>query len=163
MRTDTEAIDLIEAEEEAERDILKEREDALAKELAEMRQKKKKLVDPIQYALSIAAEDLTNYDPTFSWEMAPPSEKQLAFLERRGISAEHRRECRTRVSLDRQAESAGRTQASLPPKQIRCLERYGFSRLGPGSFDDAGALISADSRITTGALPYWVKPETYRP
>ena len=77
-------FDLIEAEEQAESDVLAAREQALAKQLAEMRGKKRKLVDPLQYALSIAAEDLTNYEPTFAWEMGPPSEKQIAFLERRG-------------------------------------------------------------------------------
>ena len=42
-----------------------------AGELEEMRNRKRKLVDPLQYALSSAAEDLTNYVPTFAWEMAP--------------------------------------------------------------------------------------------
>lgn len=81
-------VDLMEAEQQAERDVLAEREETLARELAEMRNRKRKLVDPLQYALSIAAEDLTNYVPTFTWEMAPPSEKQIAFLEKRGIFAE---------------------------------------------------------------------------
>lgn len=79
MKDDNE-YDLIEAEEEAERDILAEREAALALELAEMRKRKRKLVDPLQYAMSIAAEDLSSYVPTFAWEMAPPSDKQIAFL-----------------------------------------------------------------------------------
>ena len=92
--------DLIESEEEAERDVLAEREAALAKELAEMRNRKRKLVDPLQYALSIAAEDLTNYVPTFTWEMAPPSEKQLEFLERRGIFAESVHKLRSGLAAD---------------------------------------------------------------
>ena len=62
-------IDLLEAEVEAEKDVIQEREEALARELAAMRKRKSGLVDPIQYAFSIAAEDLANYEPTFSWEM----------------------------------------------------------------------------------------------
>ena len=81
-------VDIIEAEEQAEKDVLAEREESLARELAAMRMRKRKLVDPLQYALSIAAEDLTNYVPTFVWEQAPPSEKQLKFLEGRGIFPE---------------------------------------------------------------------------
>ena len=154
-------IDLIEAEEEAERDILKEREDALAKELAEMRQKKKKLVDPIQYALSIAAEDLTNYEPTFSWEMAPPSENQLAFLERRGIYPDTVGNAGlASLLIDRLKR---RQEAGLAtPKQIRCLERYGFKQVGTWQFQDASLMIS---RLANNhwRLPYWVKPETYTP
>lgn len=78
-------VDIMEAEEEAEKDVLREREQALARQLAEMRHRQRKLVDPLQYAMSIAAEDLANYIPTFAWEMAPPSQKQLQFLEKRGI------------------------------------------------------------------------------
>ena len=81
LKNGIEEFDLIEAEEQAERDVLAEREEALAKELAIMRQRKRKLVDPLQYALSIAAEDLVGYLPTFAWEMAPPSARQLEFLE----------------------------------------------------------------------------------
>ena len=44
-------IDLIDAEDEAENDVIKEREDALARELESMKRKKRQLVDPIQYAL----------------------------------------------------------------------------------------------------------------
>lgn len=47
---DDSVYDLIEAEEQAERDVLAEREQALARELAEMRRRKRKLVDPLQYA-----------------------------------------------------------------------------------------------------------------
>ena len=46
-------VDLVEAEEEAKRDIIAERENALKRELEEMRRKKRQLVDPIQYAFSI--------------------------------------------------------------------------------------------------------------
>ena len=64
-------IDLLEAEKDAESDVIKEREEALARELAAMKKRKSKLVDPIQYAFSIAAEDLANYEPAFTWEMGP--------------------------------------------------------------------------------------------
>ncbi len=62
-----------------------QREEALAKKLAEMKRRKKKLVDPLQFEMSIQAEDLAGYVPAFGWEMAPPSEKQKATLEKLGI------------------------------------------------------------------------------
>lgn len=138
MVEDADGFDLIEAEEQAERDILAERESALAKQLAEMRGKKRKLVDPLQYALSIAAEDLTNYVPTFAWEMAPPSEKQIAFLERRGIFADSVRNAGlASLLIDRLQR---RQQMGLAtPKQIRCLERYGFRQVGTWAFEDASS------------------------
>lgn len=153
--------DLIEAEEQAERDVLAEREASLARELDEMRKRKRQLVDPLQYALSIAAEDLTNYVPSFAWEMAPPSDKQLAFLERRGIYPESVSNCgMASLLIDRLQR---RQQEGLAtPKQIRLLERYGFRRVGTWLFDDASNLISqlADNRWR---LPYWIDPVTYRP
>lgn len=161
MMEDADGFDLIEAEEQAERDILAERESALAKQLAEMRGKKRKLVDPLQYALSIAAEDLTNYVPTFAWEMAPPSEKQIAFLERRGIFADSVRNAGlASLLIDRLQR---RQQMGLAtPKQIRCLERYGFRQVGTWAFEDASSLISrlADN---SWRVPYGMTPALYRP
>jgi superfamily II DNA or RNA helicase len=161
MKADEDGVDLIEAEEQAERDILAEREAALARQLEEMRGKKRKLVDPLQYALSIAAEDLTNYVPTFAWEMAPPSEKQVAFLERRGIFADSVRNAGlASLLIDRLKR---RQDAGLAtPKQIRCLERYGFRQVGTWQFDDASSLISrlADNRWR---VPFGMTPATYRP
>ena len=161
MVEDADGFDLIEAEEQAERDILAERESALAKQLAEMRGKKRKLVDPLQYALSIAAEDLTNYVPTFAWEMAPPSEKQIAFLERRGIFADSVRNAGlASLLIDRLQR---RQQMGLAtPKQIRCLERYGFRQVGTWAFEDASSLISrlADN---SWMVPYGMTPALYRP
>lgn len=62
-----------------------QREESLAKQLAEMKSRKRRLVDPLQFELSIQAEDLAGYTPAFGWEIAPPSEKQLGALEKWGI------------------------------------------------------------------------------
>jgi superfamily II DNA or RNA helicase len=161
MMDDEYGVDLIEAEQQAERDVLAEREEALAKQLAEMRKRKRKLVDPLQYALSIAAEDLTNYVPTFAWEMAPPSKKQIEFLEKRGIYGESVENMgKASLLIDRLMR---RQQEGLAtPKQIRCLERYGFRQVGTWLFDDASLLISrlADNNWR---IPYGMTPELYRP
>lgn len=74
-------IDIEMAEEKATTDVIAQREEALAQKLAEMRKRKRKLVDPLQFEMSIQAEDLAGYVPSFGWEMSPPSEKQKASLE----------------------------------------------------------------------------------
>jgi len=154
-------VDLIEAEEKAERDILAEREAALAQQLEEMRKKKRQLVDPLQYALSIAAEDLTSYVPTFTWEMAPPSEKQLAFLERRGIFPDTVGNAgMASMLIDRLKRRQDEGLAT--PKQIRCLERYGFQRVGTWRFDDANSLI-ASLAANRWRVPYGINPARYTP
>lgn len=70
-------VDILEAAEQAESDVVQQREESLAKQLAEMKSRKRRLVDPLQFELSIQAEDLAGYTPAFGWEIAPPSEKQL--------------------------------------------------------------------------------------
>ena len=155
LRNDEE-VDILEAEEEAERDVLREREEALARELAAMRSKKKKLVDPIHYALSIAAEDLTSYEPTFPWEMGPPSEKQPAFLENRGILPDTVGNAGlASLLIDRLKRR--QEEGLATPKQIRSLERYGFRRVGTWQFDAASALIS---RL---AMNHWRVPQGMTP
>lgn len=161
LMKDNSVYDLIEAEEQAERDVLSEREQSLARELAEMRRRKRKLVDPLQYAMSIAAEDLANYTPTFAWEMAPPSQKQLEFLERRGIFSDSvTNSGMASILIDRLQR---RMQEGLAtPKQIRCLERYGFRQVGTWLFDDASSMISrlADNnwRVPRGCTPALYRP-----
>lgn len=84
-------VDLEEAEQKASEDVVAQREEALAKQLAEMKKRKKKLVDPLQFEMSIQAEDLSSYVPSFGWEMGPPSEKQKKTLEKLGIMPEKSR------------------------------------------------------------------------
>ena len=158
---DEDGVDLMEAEEQAERDVLAEREAALARELEVMRLRQRKLVDPIQYALSIAAEDLTNYEPTFPWEMGPPSKDQLSFLERRGILPDEVRNAGLASLLIDKLRRRQRMGLSTP-KQIRCLERYGFRQVGTWYFEDASKMISrlANNRWR---LPYGFNAAAYRP
>lgn len=161
MSDEPDGIDLLAAEEQAEKDVLAEREEALARELAEMRMRKRKLVDPLQYAVSIAAEDLVGYVPTFAWEMAPPSEKQLVFLEKRGIFAESIENMgKATLLIDRLMQRQAMGLAT--PKQIRCLERYGFRQVGTWQFDDARKMISRLS-LNNWRIPMGITPSKYQP
>lgn len=155
------ACDLMEASEEAERDIVKEREESLAKQLAEMRRKKAKLVDPIQYFFSIASEDLVSYVPTFAWEMEPPTEKQLTMLENRGIDpATVRNKGMASLMIDRLIRRG--KEGMSTPKQIRKLEEYGFREVGSWSFEQASKTISLLAKCKW-RLPNWIEPNTYTP
>ena len=158
---DDEVYDLLETEEQAERDVLAEREKKLARELEEMRRRKRKLVDPLQYAISIAAEDLVGYVPTFAWEMAPASTKQLEFLEKRGIFTESVKNMgMASMIIDRLKRR--QDEGLSTPKQIRCLERYGFRQVGTWRFDDASALISRLAG-NNWSVPHGISPANYRP
>ena len=154
-------IDLLDAEETAERDVLQEREQALARQLQEMRHRQRRLVDPLQYAMSIAAEDLTSYVPTFAWEMAPPTEKQLKFLETRGIYPESVENMgKAHLLIDRLL--LRQKEGLSTPKQIRCLERFGFREVGTWSFQDANIMISRLANCSW-RIPKGIDVQTYRP
>ncbi|HIB3811485.1 TPA: DEAD/DEAH box helicase [Enterococcus faecium] len=155
------AVDLESAETQAESDVLAEREEALAKQLAEMRRRKQKLVDPLQFEMSIQAEDLSNYVPSFGWEMAPPSDKQVKALEKLGILPDQIDNAgKANLMLDRLQKR--KEQGLATPKQIRRLEIYGFKNVGTWQFENASKMIS---RIAANGwrLPKGVKPLEYAP
>ena len=58
-------MDIEEAAATAADEVQQQREEALAKKLAECKKRKRKLVDPLQYEMSICAEDLSGYVPAF--------------------------------------------------------------------------------------------------
>ena len=154
-------IDIMEAEEEAERNVLEERERALARQLEEMRCRQRKLVDPLQYAMSIAAEDLASYVPTFAWEMGPPSQKQLTFLEKRGIFAQSVENAgKAHLLIDRLI--LRQDEGLSTPKQIRCLERYGFRQVGTWTFDQASTMINRLA-ANNWRTPFGMNVSAYRP
>lgn len=155
------AVDLEEAEEQASSDVQEEREEALAKQLEEMRKRKKKLVDPLQFEMSIKAEDLTGYVPSFGWEMGPPSQKQIDSLEKLGILPDAIENAgKATLLLDRLDKR--RNEGLTTPKQIRFLENKGFLHVGTWQFNDARKLID---RIAANGwrVPRDIVPATYHP
>ncbi|MGP8314675.1 DEAD/DEAH box helicase [Enterocloster aldenensis] len=155
-------VDIEEAENKASKDVIAEREEALAKQLAEMKNRKKKLVDPLQYEMSIQAEDLSSYVPAFGWEMAPPTDRQKAALEKQGI-------------LPDQIDNAGKAAKLLDrldmrrkeglssPKQIRCLEKYGFQHVGTWQKEDAKNMIDRIAAMGWRGAPPGIDPRSYTP
>ena len=154
-------LDLEDVESVAAEDVVAEREEALAKQLAEMRRRKRRLVDPLQFEMSIQAEDLANYVPSFGWETEPPSEKQINDLEKLGIFAgEIDSAGKAQKMLDRLGQR--QNQGLTTPKQIRFLEQRGFQHVGKWPFDHARRLID---RIAANGwrTPRGINPKEYRP
>lgn len=154
-------IDVEAVVEPAKQDVVAEREESLAKELAEMRRKKRRLVDPLQYEMSIADADLSGYVPEFAWEMAPASGAQLAALEKAGICPEAV-ECAGKASLLLDKMAKRRDEGLTTPKQIRFLEQKGFKRVGTWSLEEASTMIT---RISANGwrVPRGVDPASYAP
>lgn len=154
-------MDIEEAEIQASEDVVAQREEALAKVLAEMKNRKRKLVDPLQFEMSIQAEDLASYVPAFGWEMGPPSDNQKQALERLGIFPDEIDNAgKANLLLDRLA--ARRAEGLTTPKQIRFLESKGFQHVGTWQFEAAKRLID---RIAGNGwrVPHSIDPGKYTP
>lgn len=153
-------MDIEEAEQTAADDVVAQREEALAKQLSEMKRRKRKLVDPLQFEMSIQAQDLAGYVPAFGWEMAPPSDAQKKALEKLGIMPDEidntGKASKILERLDKR-----RKEGLTTPKQIRFLESKGFQHVGTWQFETAKHLID---RIAGNGwrIPYDINPAEYR-
>ena len=152
-------VDIEEAEKQAAEDVVAQREESLANQLREMRRRKKKLVDPLQFEMSIQAEDLSGYVPAFGWEMAPPSEGQKRTLEKLGIFPDEIDNAGKASKLLERLDKR-RQEGLTTPKQIRFLEGRGFQHVGTWQFETAKNLID---RIAANGwrVPYDINPAEY--
>lgn len=153
-------VDIEEAEKNASEDVVAQREEALAQKLAEMKRRKRKLVDPLQFEMSIQAEDLAGYVPAFGWEMAPPSDKQKKTLEKLGIMPDEIDNVGKASKLLERLDKR-RQEGLTTPKQIRFLEERGFRHVGTWQFDTAKKLID---RIAGNGwrIPHDITPSEYK-
>ena len=159
------AVDLEEAEQKANQDVIAQREEALAQQLEDMRKRKRRLVDPLQFEMSIQAEDLAGYVPEFGYQMLPPSEAQIQALDRAGISANGIENAgKAELLLNKLAKR--RETGLTTPKQIRLLERRGFRNVGEWSFDSAKMMIdriaASKWKVPKGITPSTFTPADYR-
>lgn len=149
-------IDIEEAEKTASEDVVAQREEALAKQLSEMKRRKKRLVDPLQFEMSIQAEDLSGYVPAFGWEMAPPSDGQKKTLEKLGILPDAI-ENAGKASKILERLDKRRREGLTTPKQIRFLESRGFQHVGTWQFETAKNMIDRIAgngwRVPSGIIP----------
>lgn len=155
------AVDIEEAEQIASEDVQAQREEALAKKLAEQRRKKSRLVDPLQFEMSIQDMDLVHYVPPFGKDMQPPSERQKQKLEKLQINPEGVDSAGKADLLIDKIEQR-RLSGMATPRQIRQLENRGFVNVGQWTFEQARKLID---RIAGNGwkTPISINPKTYMP
>jgi superfamily II DNA or RNA helicase len=153
------AVDLEEAEAQGERDAIAEREQKLVEQLRAMRKRKAKLVDPLQYAISVQNAEIVGWEPDLGDK--PISDKQIEKLEKMGIFAG---ELKSAMEADLILKSLmeRRAKGLATPKQIRFLEQRGFQHVGTWEFEAANKLISRIS-MNNWKVPYDINPSTYEP
>ena len=154
-------VDLQDLKREAEEEVLHEREAALIKQLDEQRRKKRRLVDPLQYAFSAMDAKLAGYVPTFPWEQEQSTQEQRERIEQRGIFAPSDMCAGHAAALLQSLEDRVRKKLATP-KQIRLLEQRGFREVGSWSFDAAQKMIA---RISANGwrVPSGVCAKNYKP
>ena len=154
--SEEEEIDLF----DAASDAVEARRKKLAEELAAVAHKKAKLINPLQWFVSIGDMGLADYEPEFRWESEKPTAKQISMLENAGINPDGLCKGQCSQIIDRiiNRRNAGLATA----KQVMCLERFGYKDVGMWPFELAKSKI--DALAAVGWKPYklLVRPEEFR-
>ena len=155
-------VDITDAEITAQEDVVTKREEALAKKLEEMKNRDKRLVDPLKYAMSIQVPNIADFASSFGNDKPqPPTEEQAELLRKYGVnpSAVDSTE-KAKALID--SLSQRRKQGLASAKQIRTLEQKGFKNVASWSFEAANRMIA---RISAAGwhIPRGIDPKTYIP
>lgn len=153
--SEREEIDLF----DAASDAAEARRQKLAEELAKQRGKKQRLIDPLQWFVSIDGMDLLDYEPVFEWEKEEITERQKSFLEKSGIDAAQICKGQASKIIDRVINR--RNQGLATPKQVMCLERFGYRDVGQWPFELAKRKIDELAAVNWKKYRLFVKPEEF--
>lgn len=134
-RTEIDQIDLFDACTDAE----EARRNTLAEALRAQKRKKAKLIDPLQFFVSIDQIQMDDWEPSFAWEIQPATAKQMQMLENWGINPDGMNKGKASMIIDKLITR--REQGMASPKQIRALERQGYENVGEWTFDQASKKI----------------------
>lgn len=129
-------IDLFSAVSDAE----EARRNALAKALVNQAKKKSKLVNPLELFVILDDVGLADYEPTFKWEEAEATKKQIQALQRFGVDAEGITKGYACAIMDKLIGRANKKMATV--KQIRTLKRFGYEPID-WTFEQASKKMSA--------------------
>jgi len=132
-----EVTDLIEAEQEAERDLI----ESLRREAEKYRNKKGKTFDPLKKAYALNDEDLASYKPKTQWEAQRPTQDQCQVLVKHGLDPERVR-YRGLASLWIKKIITREKLGLCSLKQMSFLERMGVKDASNYSKEDAGKAMS---------------------
>lgn len=136
-----EAIELLDCEKMAQVEIEHDIEEKLAKQLEEQKAKKSEFISSLQLFASLGELNRLREEPIYKWEKEPPTDKQIAFLNDKGIDT---KEVTTKglatklVVLLIKRDKNGMSTI----KQIKFLEKYGFKNVAKWSKDEAKIIIA---------------------
>jgi len=153
-------LNLFDTEQEVQNDMVEERKQSLADKLAENKGRKRKFIDPLDFATLVGDLDLQDYEESFRWEKEPPTQKQLDMLTRNGFDIAGMTKGRASkiISAIIDRNEGGFATA----KQIMQLRRCGFTNPETWTREDAGEVMGILSS-NGWKLPFYINPETYVP
>lgn len=141
-------------------DVVEQRRNALAAQLASNARKKARLIDPLQYFVDADAMAAADFVPEFAWQMQPATEKQLKMIEGAGINPDGM--CKGQASLVIDTILNRRKQGLATAKQVRMLRQKGFREPSQWTMEQASKMmgILANNRWI---VPSYIDPATYMP
>ena len=164
-------LGLIEAIEEAQTELDEEKRKALCElekqdtiqhKLKAQRQKPRGLVDPLQYIFSIEAPELNDYQPMFESERQEPSDDIIDSISCYGVKGDAIKSQGLAAAILKRL-IARRASGMATPKQIRCLESFGFVHVGRWTLRYASSFLdvisSHDWKLPNGFDASTLDPE----
>lgn len=130
------AMDLFDAEERMQSDRTKR----LRQRMEEVAKRKSKMIDAMEFALSLGAEELADYSPVTEWESQPVSEKQAAALEKAGIDIQgvaYRGHASKLIDI----LFTRRNLKLATPKQVKWLRKFQHPSPNTATFEEATAFL----------------------
>ena len=146
-------LGLIEAIEEAQTELDEEKrkalcelekQDTIQRKLQAQRQKPRGLVDPLQYIFSIEAPELNDYQPMFESEKQEPSDDIIDNISSFGVKGDAIKSQGLAEAIFKRLV-ARRASGMATPKQIRCLESFGFVHVGRWTMQYASSFLNVIS------------------
>ena len=156
-RSRKEQIDLMGAASDAE----EARMQNLAAQLKANSKKKGKLINPLDWAISIDDADLADYEESFRWESDPISDKQRKILEDNGFDTFGMTKGYASQILDRIFARSNIGLAS--PKQMRFLSSRGYKNVSHYPREVASMLMQAwsDAEWKPWKVPVKMRAENF--
>lgn len=160
-------LGLIEAIEEAQTELDEEKrkalcelekQDTIQRKLQAQRQKPRGLVDPLQYIFSIEAPELNDYQPMFESERQEPSDDIIDSISCYGVKGDAIKSQGLAAAILKRL-IARRASGMATPKQIRCLESFGFVHVGRWTMQYASSFLNHDWELPNGFDASTLDPE----
>lgn len=154
-KSEKEEIDLF----DAASDAVEARRNKLAEELKAQARKKAKLIDPLQWFVSINSMDMADYEPLFAWESEEITEKQAKLLNNAGIKTDGM--CKGLASKVIDNLINRRNQKLATVKQVMALERFGYQNAANWTFDQASKKMNELAAVGWKPWRLRVRPEEF--